>query len=350
MIRGLLLSEGVAKVVAPPFVTPPEGALLWVDCDRDDTRSWIEPVEALTGTRVFENHLSDLENLTHRSFFDSTQDYEMIVFRGLAGRSTTEQASSVIRVRTRPSVFFMFPRCLVTIRAIDSHVVPAIHERMMSAGQRLPTRPEELMLRILSAMVDRYLDLREPLSEQLERWQRELLDPRRPFNDWLTLLDGRREARRLEQLCEEQLASIQEWLDERLERRPEPGAAGFAPLNDALEVRANDLIEHIERILVHARRLESSVESAVQLHFASTAHRTNEVVRTLTTITAIFLPLTLITGIFGMNFEAIPGQHSPFGFWITMAAMAVIAVALLGFFRARRYLSEKPRRPRPRKN
>ena len=329
MIRGLLLSGGVAKVVAPPFVAPAAGELLWVDCDRDDTRTWIDPVSEITGARVFENHLSDLENLTHRSFFDSTSDYEMIVFRGLAVSTPADKASSVIRMRTRPSVFFVFPGCLVTIRAVDSQIVPKIHERLTTPGQRLPTRPEELMLRILSAMVDRYLDLREPLSDQLERWQRELLDPRRPFNDWLTLLDGRREARRLEQLCEEQLAAIQEWLDERLESPTEPGAGGFEPLNDYLEVRATDLIEHIDRILVHARRLESSVESAVQLHFSSTAHRTNEVVRTLTTITAIFLPLTLITGIFGMNFEAIPGQHSPFGFWITMAAMAVIAVALL---------------------
>ncbi len=350
MIRGLLLSGGVARVVEPPFVAPAEGALLWIDCDRDDTRTWLEPVAEITGARVFENHLSDLENLTHRSFFDSTQDYEMIVFRGLAVRSASDKASTVIRLRTRPSVFFMFPRCLVSIRSVDSQVVPAIHERLTTPGQRLPSRPEELMLRIVSAMVDRYLDLRDPLSEQLERWQRELLDPRRPFNDWLTLLDGRREARRLEQLCEEQLAAIQEWLDERLERRAEPGATGFAPLNDALQVRATDLIEHIDRILVHARRLESSVESAVQLHFSSTAHRTNEVVRTLTTITAIFLPLTLITGIFGMNFEAIPGLHSPLGFWITMAAMAAIALGLLGYFSARRYLSENPRKHRRHKD
>jgi len=344
LIRGLLLSGGVAQVVTPPFAAPPEGAFLWVDCDRDDTRSWIEPVSAVTGTRVLDNHLSDLENLTHRSFFDSTKDYEMIVFRGLTTRSDPEKNTTVIRLRTSPSVFFLFPRCLVTVRSVDSRIVPALHERLMTPGQPLPSRPEDLLLRILSAMVDRYLDLREPLSDQLERWQRELLDPRRPFNDWLTLLDGRREARRLEQLCEEQRAAIQEWLDERLERGAAPRTAGFSPLNDVLEVRVNDLIEHIERILVHARRLGSSVESAVQLHFSLTAHRTNEVVRTLTTITAIFLPLTLITGIFGMNFEAIPGLHSPLGFWITITAMVVIALALLGYFRTRRYLSENPRK------
>src|SRR5690606_2561173 len=131
----------------------------------------------------------------------------------------------------------------------------------------------------------------------------------RPFRDWYPLLEARREARRLQDLCEEQLDAIQEWRDERLERS-EPGAAA-APaaagpvlpgLSEALQVRTSDLVSHIDRVLNHAQRMEASLETAVQLHFSATAHRTNEVVRTLTTITAIFLPLTLITGIFGMNF------------------------------------------------
>ena len=52
------------------------------------------------------------------------------------------------------------------------------------------------------------------------------------------------------------------------------------------------------------------------------------------------VPLTLITGIFGMNFEVMPGIHSAAGFWWTMAAMGMIAVALFGIFRARRYIEE----------
>ena len=47
------------------------------------------------------------------------------------------------------------------------------------------------MLRLLSGMVDRYLGLRQPLTAQLESWQRNLLNPRRPFKDWTTLLEAR---------------------------------------------------------------------------------------------------------------------------------------------------------------
>jgi len=213
----------------------------------------------------------------------------------------------------------------------------------------MPGSPAELMLRILNGMVDRFLDLRQPLTEAFEQRQRELLDPRRPFRDWYPLLEARREARRLQQLCEEQLDALQEWRDERLEHgggeaesRPSSDSRRLHAfsMSDALQVRASDLAEHIHRVLNHARRMEDSLEAAVQLHFSATAHRTNEVMRTLTAITAVFLPLTLITGIFGMNFESIPGLHSASGFWWTLGAMAAIGVAMLAFFRTRAFINE----------
>jgi Mg2+ and Co2+ transporter CorA len=259
---------------------------------------------------------------------------------------------------------------VVSLRPADSHQIPELRRRLLEAGRyrhRLPARPEELMLRILNGMVDRYLALRQPLTDQLERAQRDLLDPRRPFRDWVSLLEARRELRKLEDLSEEQLDALQEWRDERLDRhvgrderesvwgdatdgdvRP-AGATAMPAFTDSLEVRVNDLVEHIKRVRAHAQRLETSVESAVQLHFSATAHRTNQIMRTLTVLTATFMPLTLITGIFGMNFELMPGIHSRTGFWWTMAAMAGIAVALVGFFRWRRYLDETGLRGGPRR-
>jgi magnesium transporter len=72
------------------------------------------------------------------------------------------------------------------------------------------------------------------------------------------------------------------------------------------------------------------------------AHRTSEIMRTLTVITALFMPLTLITGVFGMNFVDMPLLKDKEGFWITMGLMAVIVVVLLFFFRRKRYLDDQP--------
>ena len=209
------------------------------------------------------------------------------------------------------------------------------------------------MLRLLNAMVDRYLALRQPLTDQLDRWQRELLDPKRLFSNWYALLDARIELRKLENLCEEQRDALQEFRDNLVDgldsaRRV---SAEDRRRNDVLLVRANDVMEHVQRVLQHAARLQNSIESAIQLHFSATAHRTNQIVRMLTIITAVFAPLTLITGIFGMNFKFIPGLDHPDGFWITMAAMVAVTVGLLIFFRRRRVIdqplvSRRRRRPR----
>jgi Mg2+ and Co2+ transporter CorA len=364
-----------------PESCPPTG-FLWVDCMHDelqaDPEAFRTSVERLTGARIFDLHLQDATNPQHPSFFDSTQQYDMLVFRKLAPgeapplqEAPRQRMSGAVRLQeivTRPITFFIFERVLVTVRNAQSKTVEQMRIRLLaergprvaglaangtangnSSGsgaiaeklqekQRLPARPEELMLRLLNGMVDRYLDLRQPLTERLDRWQRELLDPRRPFNDWAALLDARIEIRKLENLCEEQLDALQELRDSYLEATPE------LQHSDAYLVRIADVIEHIKRVLSHAQRLESSIETAVQLHFSANSHRTNQIVRTLTVITAVFAPLTLIAGIWGMNFEHIPLSHHPHGFAWILGAMAGLAALLLLFFWVKRFLSDQPSR------
>ncbi|MCY1373695.1 magnesium and cobalt transport protein CorA [compost metagenome] len=108
---------------------------------------------------------------------------------------------------------------------------------------------------------------------------------------------------------------------------------------ELLKVRSRDVLEHIERVVHNVRRLEQNAETAVQMHFSAQSNRTNDIMRTLTALTAIFLPLNLIAGIFGMNFEFIPLVHKADGFWIAMSAMLVIAVLLVLIFWRKRYLA-----------
>jgi magnesium transporter len=342
---------------------PPTG-FVWADALHGEVAADPElfraQVEQLTGVRLFDLHLQDAINLHHPSYFDGTQQYDMLVFRKLAPGEAAplDEVSRHGRVRalqeivTRPITFFVFDRVLVTVRNEHSKTIEQMHQRLLAERgprpafngerapdkQRLPTRPDELMLRLLNMMVDRYLDLRQPLTDRLERWQRELLDPRRPFSDWQALLDARIEIRRLENLCEEQLDALQELRDGYLDDTPQPQQS------DAFLVRVADVIEHIRRVLTHAQRLENSIETAVQLHFSATSHRTNQIVRLLTVITAVFAPLTLLAGILGMNFDRIPLAHHPQGFYISVAGMVGIGLLLWLFFWINRYLSDGPSR------
>jgi Mg2+ and Co2+ transporter CorA len=90
------------------------------------------------------------------------------------------------------------------------------------------------------------------------------------------------------------------------------------------------------------RRLQQSAETAVQMHFSALGHRTNDIMRTLTVLTAVFLPLNLITGFFGMNFDALPLVHSAVGIWVALGLMAAVAAVLIYVFKSKRYLGRSP--------
>jgi magnesium transporter len=81
----------------------------------------------------------------------------------------------------------------------------------------------------------------------------------------------------------------------------------------------------------------------VKIHFSVQGSRTNDIMRTLTALTAILLPLNLITGFFDMNFEFLPLIHNPKAFWWTFGVMVVIAVVTVTFFWRKRYLARTGR-------
>jgi magnesium transporter len=341
--------------------TLPSDGFFWLDATHDevnaDPAAWSAAIAHAAGVTVHELHLKDATNLAHPSYFDSTQDYAMVVFRKLT-LSVTASASAnrplppedtadkrrippaFQKLSTEPVTLLLTDRVLATVHVAGSRTIDIMRNRLLEFRQRRdgairpPASPAELMLRLLNAMVDQYLELRQPLAAQIDRWQRALLNPRHPFRDWSTLLDARIELNKLDHLCEGQHDAMQELRDYLVDSHNEDNARA----RDLLLVRATDVMEHIARVLNHARRLESSLESAVQIHFSATAHRTNDIMRTLTVITAIFMPLTLITGIFGMNFEYLPLMRMHYGFWIAMATMAAIVVGMVLYFRRQRYL------------
>ena len=130
---------------------------------------------------------------------------------------------------------------------------------------------------------------------------------------------------------------MQDWL-ESLNTWSTPTASALMREHEILKVRSRDVLEHIDRVVHHVRRLEQSIETAVQIHFNAQSNRTNESMRTLTSVTAIFLPLNLIAAIFGMNFDVIPLLHTSTGFWWTLGSMALIATTLAWVFWRKRYL------------
>ncbi|MFO1078251.1 MAG: magnesium transporter CorA family protein [Planctomycetota bacterium] len=304
--------------IVADLAAAPGGGLLWIDLMRSEAANWFETLRPILQVDVDVRHQSDSLNPEHASFFDGTGDYDMLIFEGLG------PTESLTKLETRTAALFLFENAVVSVRDAENVSFRAAIAKLLEGRARIRTTPLALAYVVLDTMIDRYLDLRDRLDREMTELQDALLDPANPMNDWLFLLQGRRVARRLETLSGGQGEAIDCW------RR-----SSRFQWTDTDEVRARDLEEHIRRVSNHASNLEHDIESAVQLHFASVAHRTNRVIQILTVVSVIFFPMTLITGIYGMNFDDMPGQHSPYGFLATLAALPLIAGVLLLLFRRR---------------
>jgi len=329
----------------------PESGFLWLGVEREafagNAATIQERLQHWTGGAIVDLHISDLLNAQLPSHFDSTSWYDLLVFRRLTAGAHLDK---MVSLDTSAVGCAVFDRVLVTVHPTDCAVREHFVQRLLAllaavdarGSARLPASPADLMLRMVNHMVDGYLELRRALSRQLADLQRDLLDPKTRFDDWSLLLASRNALNQLEETCEDQRAAIQEWID-ALDEWPTPADAAAQHERDVLRVRSRDVLEHIERVLSHVRRLEQSAENAVQMHFSALSHRTNAIMRTLTVLTAIFLPLNLITGFFGMNFDALPLIHTRTGVWITVGLMATVGAGLGLFFWRKRYLGTRPR-------
>ena len=379
-----ITGDQFTELAAMPEQLPTQG-YLWVGSARREFEVRSAEVQSAlqrwTGGQLVDLHVLDLLNNQLPSHHEYTSWYDMLVFRRLAAgagsaalfidnsKGTLSTAKAALdAIDTSPVGFALFDRVLISVHPTDCGVrdffAMRFQQQVQSSGNgnehghghgngngngnpteqrtiaRLPTSAAELMLRMVNHMVDNYLELRRLLTKQLDHLQQSLFDPYGNFDGWKVLLDSRNTLHLLEDICEDQRSAITEWID-ALDEWPEEAEAAARRDRELLRVRSRDVLEHIERVLSHVRRLESSAETAVQMHFSAQGHRTNAIMRTLTVLTAIFMPLNLVTGFFGMNFEGLPLIHSMKGFWIVFGVMLFIGVSLSVFFWRKRYLTTR---------
>lgn len=375
------LPSHASSEIHTPMAHSPD--FFWLDFELDAMAAqpdvWLNDIHQHTGILIDEFHLADILNPHHPSAFDITDDYQILIIRTIQPNRASPTSTQFIppsgsdpstpnllsptQLHTQPTVLIIAEQGLITLRAarhsvLDSFIhkfselahydsAPDVthstsaptgigsHRPLIKRG--LPTSPLDLALKLLNGMIDQYLALRAPLTAQIEHWQHALLQDKRRFNQWSQLLSESVALQKLESLCEEQIDALQELRDEFIDH--EQTVRAPHQRRDLVLVRMNDLIEHAWRVQKHAARLESALKSAVDLHFSASSNQTNETMRFLAILTSVFAPLTLLTGIYGMNFDIIPGLHNPRGFWFLLVAMFVCTVALLYYFQRQRIVN-----------
>jgi len=200
-------------------------------------------------------------------------------------------------------------------------------------GPMRSSGPDYLAYALLDTLIDRYYPIGEALAHELEDLEEDAIDAS-PGTDVLERIHHNR--RRLVVL-------------RRIGRPQREAVRELATLESpfvSADVRTylRDTLDHISQVI---ELTDSSHEMSVglmEIYLSNVGQRTNEIMKVLTLMASIFIPLTFIAGIYGMNFEHMPELHKRWGYPLALATMMGIAMAMLLYFRRRGWIGRKPSR------
>ena len=188
-----------------------------------------------------------------------------------------------------------------------------------------------LLHHILDELIDLYMPIVDDFDNEINTLEERVLDMRKGNNAILgEIMDLRRSVARLRRISSRQLEVLY---------RMSHGEFPLIPTNVLPFFR--DVHDHLLRISDLAEGYRDLVSSLFDIHFAVVGNRTNDVMKTLAVLSAIILPLSLIAGIYGMNFENMPELKSSRGYFVTLAVMGLITVVLLLYFWRRGWIFQR---------
>ena len=230
-------------------------------------------------------------------------------------------------LRTKELDIFMSERFLVTI-----------HEEAFLSINEVITRGEEeprfvldqgvdmLLYQIIDRITDHYQPILDYLEEALDTLEDEALGNPKPE------LLNRIAMKKRELLNLRRIVGPQREVVARITR----GEVPFVP--ESTRIYFRDVGDHLVRVVEMVELYRDLVMGARDIYLSSISNHLNQIMKTLTIISVIGLPLTVVTGFFGMNFDAIPGLHSPTGFWTAVTFMAIVVTTMLWLFRKKNWL------------
>jgi magnesium transporter len=183
------------------------------------------------------------------------------------------------------------------------------------------------MHRIIDTMVDNYRPEVDKLNERLDKIEKEVF-ARPDVALGRQILNLKRDVASFRRVVLPQRDAVG-----RLARRE------FALISESLSYRFRDVYDHLVRLTDEATLFHDRVTSLMEAHLSTLSNQLNSVMKVLTVIATIFMPLTVLTGLYGMNVEL---PHLPGGtqvqFWWVFLIMIVISVVMLWFFRRKNWI------------
>jgi magnesium transporter len=311
-------STRTVERVNPSWLTADSGIWVWVDLSAPT------PEEAKVLTDVFHFHELAIEDALaeiHHPKVESYGDYLYLILHGIDFKAK-EHA-----FRTQEIDFFLGTQYLVTFHNGTSRSIGYVGELCNRNQRVLGEGPAALLYRIVDSMVDNYRPEVDKLGDRLDTLEKEVFS--RPKSTLVKrILDFKRDIASLRRVILPQRDAVA-----RLGRRE------FAQIPESLSYRFRDVYDHLVRLSDEAVYFQDRISSLLDAHLSNVSNQLNSVMKVLTIISTIFMPMTVLTGMYGMN---VPLPHLPGGehaqFWWIVAIMASVTIAMLTFFRRRNWL------------
>ena len=262
---------------------------------------------------------------THVPKVDDWHDYIYVVLQA-AGFDLEEQ-----KIATHELDAFVGRNFLVTHHSEPISSLDTVWQAASREPKRLASGPDNLFYQIADAIVADYMPIVDDLDEWIDRVEDDVFGKPTPeilssiFHQKRTLISLRRTLAGLREVMNRLARDDYEVIDKR----------------DRIYFR--DVYDHLVRLYEIVESLRDLVAGSLDTYLSVTSNRTNEIMKTLTIVSVIFMPISFLAGFFGMNFfgDAFaihPDVHGNWVFWLSLAVMLVLPPTMYAWMRLRRWL------------
>jgi magnesium transporter len=280
--------------------------------------------ESLVLSDTFHFHPLSVEDAMSPRQYPKVEAYDGYLYAILHG---IESKAAEHRFATHDVDFFVGPNYLVTVHDGDSRSIADLRDHATRNPKILSEGAVALFHRIVDTMVDHYRPEMDKLEDRLDTLENEIFDTG-DSRLVRSILDEKRQVASLRRIVIPQRDVIA-----RLARRD------FVDVSTEMSFRFRDVYDHLVRIADDALMFQDRITGMLDAHLSNVSFRLNEVMKVLTLVTVLFMPPTLVAGVWGMNvpLPRFPGDDAA-QFWWVMGVMAAMTIGMLVYFRGRRWI------------
>ncbi|MBP1678605.1 MAG: magnesium and cobalt transport protein CorA [Bacteroidetes bacterium] len=310
-------------------VHSPEG-VLWVDLENP-----LEAEEETLLVSVFDFHPLAIEDAQrgsdeegHLPKVEDFGEYLFVIFNPVevtAGNGVDEPRGG-FEIKTTQLSSFLSKRVLVTHHYTPLRSISNAQQLLAKNPKALARGPDFLFHMIIDELVDNYTPILDHLDDLMDDMEREVFhDPTQATMIRILQMRGNITTLR-------RVAFYQREMLNRLSR----GEFSLITRDEMLYYR--NVYDHLVRMTDLTESYRETVGGLLDAYLSVTSNKLSQVMKVLTIISTIFLPLSVITGFFGMNFAHLPGLGSPMGVILTTLSMLIVAGGMLWAFRRNKWI------------